>query len=382
MDRKIIGFDGKRAAGNRSGLGNYSRYVIGLLMRYAPGNEYVVYVPDGRKRGYLGELGEEGYSVAAPRTVVGRWLRALWRTVGIVVELRRRGVDLYHGLSNELPLGIRRAGCLSVVTVHDVIFLHCPEYYKPVDRWIYKLKMRYACRVADCVVTVSEFSRGELVRYLHVDPGKIKVVYQGITMNFGAVGADDVARVRGEYGLPERYVLYVGTVEERKNLLLVARAMVLLKGEGRLPEGMRVVAAGRRTRYAEVVEGCLAAAGLGDRLQVVEGVPMGDLAAFYRGADFFVYPSRIEGFGIPMLEAAAAGLPAVGCTGSSLEEAGGEGAFYVEPDDVAGMAEVLLRLWNDADLRKERSAMGRAHAERFSDRRLFDDLTAVYEGLI
>lgn len=379
----VIGFDAKRAAQNRTGLGNYSRYIVRTLKEYAPDNEYLLFIPNPKKAKQLADLPQaEDYTQVSPRTCIGRILGSLWRTMALSCELRKHKVDLYHGLSNELPLGIRNAGCRSVVTLHDVIFMHQPEYYKPIDRWIYRLKFRYAGIKADRVITVSHFSKQELVRLLHIPADKISVVYPGIYLDFSKVTPEDRAAVHTRYHMPERFVLYVGTVEERKNLKLVAEAMSLLQKAGQLPEEMRIVVIGRKTPYAETLEHYLATNGLAGRFLFLCNVSFADLPACYQLADLFVYPSRIEGFGSPMLEAAAAGIPAIGCTGSSLEEAGGHGAFYVEPDDAKGMADHMLRLWDDEALRKERSAMGLAHAERFSESRLFDDLMAVYNSLI
>ena len=378
----VIGFDAKRAAQNRTGLGNYSRYIVRTLKEYAPENEYLLFIPNPKKTSQLSDLPHaEDYTQVSPRTALGRLFPALWRTAAISCELRRHKVNLYHGLSNELPLGIRRAGCRSVVTLHDAIFLHQPEYYKPIDRFIYRLKFRYAGMKADRVITVSHFSKQELVRLLHIPAEKISVVYPGIYMDFSKVTAEDRATVHARYNLPQRFVLYVGTIEDRKNMMLVAEAFNLLRAEGKLPNDMRMVLVGRHTPYTDTLQHYLADKGLSERFLFLHNVSFTDLPACYQLADVFVYPSRIEGFGSPMLEAAAAGVPAIGCTGSSLEEAGGPGAFYVKPDDAQAMAAHLLTLWNDEALRKERSAMGLAHAERFSERRLFDDLMAVYNSL-
>lgn len=378
----IVGFDAKRAAQNRTGLGNYSRYIARILKQYARENEYVLFYPNRRRATALQELpGAAGYTHVTPR---GLWSRlgALWRTVALPAEIRRHGVALYHGLSNELPLGIRRAGCRTVVTIHDVIFMHQPEYYKPVDRWIYRWKFRYAGRVADRVVTVSEFSKQELTRLLGIPAEKIDVVYPGIYLDFSKVTPHQRATVAERYGLPRRFVLYVGTIEERKNLMLVAQAMASLKAEGRLPKELCVAVVGRRTPYTDTLQYYIADQGLAAHFLFLHNVTFADLPAVYQLADYLVYPSRIEGFGSPMLEAAAAGLPAIGCTGSSLEEAGGPGGCYVGPDDVDGMARCMMALWDDPLLRRERSAMGLAHAERFGERRLFDDLMAVYAKII
>ncbi|MBP3762484.1 MAG: glycosyltransferase family 4 protein [Bacteroidales bacterium] len=378
-----IGFDAKRAAQNRTGLGNYSRFVLRLLRRYAPEAECVLYVPQPRQAKHLAEVpGVEGCSVVSPRSWLGRLVPSVWRTAGLAQALRRDGVALYHGLSNELPLGIRRVGCRSVVTIHDVIFLHHPEYYKPIDRFIYRLKFRHAARVADCVVAVSEYTRSELVRWLGVPAEKIEVLYQGQQLDFAHVGEADRQAVRQRYGLPPRYILYVGTLEERKNLLLAARAMACLRRQGLLPEDMRLVAVGRATPYLDTLRRFLAAEGLSDRFLFLHNVSFDHLPACYLMADFMVYPSRIEGFGIPLLEAAAAGLPAIGCTGSSLEEAGGEGAFYVDPDDAQGMADCMLRLWRDEALRHTCSAKGLEYAGHFTDKALAEKLLDLYRRVL
>lgn len=378
-----IGYDAKRAAQNRTGLGNYSRLLVGLMRRFASEAECVLYVPSPRRARYLGEVaGIEGCRLVSPHSPLGRLLPAFWRSAGIGRSIKRDGIDLYHGLSGELPWGIRHTGARAVVTVHDLIFLSHPHYYHSIDRFLYERKLRYACRVADRVVAISQFTKQELQRRLLVPEGKIEVVYQGQQLDFGSVTETDRQQVRQHYGLPQRYVLYVGTLEERKNLLLVARAMARMKQEGVLPGDLHVVAIGRATPYLDILHAFIGEQGLQRHFTFLHDVGFCHLPVCYLMADFFVYPSRIEGFGIPMLEAAAAGLPAVGCTGSSLEEAGGEGAFYVDPDDAEAMADCMLRLWNDPVLRKERSAMGLAHAERFSEKRLFDDLMAVYQKVI
>ena len=161
-----IGFDAKRAAQNRTGLGNYSRFVVRILSQAEPANDYHLYTPNARRTPYLGEIPTLGaLHLHTPCQAVWRRLGSLWRVWGVASDLRRDAIELYHGLSNELPLTIGRAGCRSVVTIHDLIFIHCPEYYHPIDRMIYNYKFRRACRVADRVIAVSEFTKRELLRH-------------------------------------------------------------------------------------------------------------------------------------------------------------------------------------------------------------------------
>lgn len=380
-----IGFDAKRAAQNRTGLGNYSRFVARILSQLRPGNEYHLYIPRRDRTPYLCEIpGIGGFILHFPLSRLWRGLASLWRVWGVTADIRRDGIALYHGLSNELPLNIRRAGCRTVVTIHDLIFIHCPEYYRPIDRAIYNYKFRRACRLADRVIAVSEYTRREIMRYYDTPADKIDVVYQGCDPAFSAyIAEDSLAEVRGRYGLPAKFILYVGSIEERKNLLLVAKALDTMRGaDGTLHDDIYVVVAGKRTAYTDVVEAFLVDKGLRHKFMFIHSVPFSDLPPLYRLATAFVYPSRIEGFGIPLLEAVSGGVPAIGCTGSCLEEAGGPGCIYVDPDDATGMAEAIRSVWTDDGLRRRMREEGLKHAERFSDNRLCRDLYAVYEKVM
>ena len=376
-----IGFDAKRAAQNRTGLGNYSRFVVRILSQQEPANGLHLYVPNRRRTRFLSEIPTLGsLHVHYPGKAAWRRMGSLWRVWGVATDLGRDGIDLYHGLSNELPLNIRQAGCRSVVTIHDLIFIHCPEYYHPIDRLIYNYKFSHACREADRVVAVSEYTKREVMRYYNVPEEKIDVVYQGCDPAFAApiaqAALDDVRR---RHALPPRFVLYVGSIERRKNLGLVAEAACLAARRGRKgAEAVPVIAVGRHTSYEDELRAYLRGQGAEGAIRFVHGVPFADLPSFYRLATAFVYPSRIEGFGIPLLEAATSGVPAIGCTGSCLEEAGGAGALYVDPDDAAAMADAIDAACNDEPLRQRMIAEGRTHAALFDDRKLAESLMATY----
>lgn len=379
-----IGFDAKRAAQNRTGLGNYSRFVLRILSQQHPEDEYHLYIPRRSRTQYLHEIPTlKALRLHFPASGLWRRLASLWRVWGVTAGIRADGIGIFHGLSNELPLNIRRTGCRTVVTIHDLIFIHCPEYYRLPDRIIYNYKFRRACRTADRVIAVSEYTKREIMKYYGTPAEKIDVVYQGCDPAFSApVAEDTMAAVRARYGLPERFILYVGSIEERKNLMLVARALDAIRSDGGTPcDDIHVVVAGRRTAYTGVIEAFLKEKGLEDRFHFHHSVPFDDLPPLYRMATAFVYPSRIEGFGIPLLEAVSGGVPAIGCTGSCLEEAGGPGCIYTDPDDEQAMAEALRRVWTDGELRQRMREQGLEHAKRFSDEVLCRDLRAVYDRL-
>lgn len=373
-----IGFDAKRAAQNRTGLGNYSRFVLRILSQQEPEDEYHLYIPKESRTPFLREIPTlDRLRLHFPTTGLWRKLASLWRVWGVTADARRDGISLFHGLSNELPLNIKRAGCRSVVTIHDLIFKHCPEYYKPIDRVIYDYKFRRACQLADRVIAVSEYTKREIMRYYGTPEEKIDVVYQGCDPVFArSIAEERQEEVSARYGLPRRFVLYVGSIERRKNLMLVAQALNEMGDGG---EDINVVAVGKRTAYTDEIGRYVKDCGLESRFHFCHGVPFDDLPAFYKLATAFVYPSRIEGFGIPMLEAITSGLPAIGCTGSCLEEAGGPGSIYVDPDDADAMAGAIERVWNDGGLRAGMAEQGRRYAGNFTDERLCRDLRAVYE---
>lgn len=378
----IIGFDGKRAAQNRTGLGNYSRFVIKSLARNFAGDKFRVYVPDLAKAKFLNEIPDR-YNIEYlyPDRYIWQKLPSLWRVGGITTQLRRNEIDVYHGLSNELPLNIGTAGCLKVVTVHDLIMMSHPQLYPSIDRAIYAEKIRRACRFADKIVAVSHYTARQLEERLHVDPNKIDVIYQGCDPVFAIKPAPKkMEDVRRKYCLPERFILYVGTIEERKNLMLIAQALNIFATRTALDD-VKIVAIGRQTPYLDKVKTYLKEKGIQNRMIFYHNVPYADLPVFYYLARIFVYPSVVEGFGIPLLEAVTAGLPAIGCTGSCLEEAGGEGSIYVAPDAPKAMADAIQAIWTEEGLRNNMTKVGLIHAAKFTETILADKLMNLYRSL-
>lgn len=371
-----IAYDAKRITHNATGLGNYGRMMIEALARFAPANRYLLYTPDPGRDDLRDRLPQtpqiEFRYPQRPRKGIGK---AWWRSFGLRHELPA-DVALFHGLAGELPFGLHKSGVRSVVTIHDLIFLRFPTYYKWIDRTIYAYKYRKACRTADRIIAISEATKRDIVEFFGIAPEKIDVVYQGCDESFKREVAEETRRaVRAKYGLPERYILYVGSIEPRKNLLLVMQAAA------RMAEPPHVVAIGKRTPYTAEVERFAAQHGLSERLHVFDRVEFAELPAFYSMADVFVYPSRFEGFGIPMIEAASCGVPTIGATGSSLEEAGGPDAAYVDPDDPQALADTIARIRADDTLRRRMIERGRAYVARFEPEKVVADLLEVYEKI-
>lgn len=383
-----IGFDAKRAAQNRTGLGNYSRFIIRILSEIHSDNAYHLYVPKPQRIPYLKEIPTlSRLKLRFPPKGMWSKLSALWRVWGINKDIQRDGIDIFHGLSNELPLNIgtpedreKRLGknrSKYIVTIHDLIFLHTPQYYHWIDRKIYNYKFHKACQNADRIIAVSEYTKQEIISYYRIPEEKIDVVYQGCDPVFAKeISTEKKEEVKRKYTLPDKFVLYVGSIEERKNLLLVAQAMSLLQQQPK--NDIHIVAVGRHTPYTDKIQAYLKEQGIEPVFHFYHQVPYEDLPSFYKLAHAFVYPSRIEGFGIPLLEAITSGVPAIGCTGSCLEEAGGPDSLYVAPDHPESMAETILRVCTDIQLRQNMITKGKEYAQRFTDEKLCRDIWNVY----
>lgn len=374
MNKVSVAFDAKRAVANFTGLGNYSRYVVDVLSRFYPQLDYLLYAPAVRQNKELDRIIlNRPVTLHYPESSLWKRFSALWRISAICSELKLGPAKLYHGLSNELPLGIRNTGIKSVVTIHDLIFLRYPHCYKPIDRFIYNLKFKYACHKSDRIIAVSECTKQDIVNFYGISPDKIDVVYQGCDPRFAEqVSSEELERVKQKYALPDRFLLNVGSIEERKNLLLVVKALELID------PAIHLVAVGRKTAYTEQVSEYAEKKGLSGRVHLVHGLSHADLPAVYQQADMFVYPSRFEGFGIPVIEALHSGLPVIAATGSCLEEAGGASSVYVDPDDDEAMGNAINKILSDRVVYERMVKNGREYVSRFDDKLLAGDLMACY----
>lgn len=375
-----IGFDGKRAAQNFTGLGNYSRYALEALAKYYPDEEYRVYIPKDVDNPKFEDILSAAGGVmkkVLPHSAAARRFKSLWRVWGVTKSLATDGVQVFHGLSNELPLNICKAspGVKSVVTVHDVIFRRLPGCYPVIDRMIYDYKFRRACRNADHVIAVSECTKRDIVNDYGVSPDKVTVIYQGCDPLFAvSINKERMAEIKAKYSLPDKFIVSVGTIEERKNLQSVVKSLLLL------PDDIHLVAVGRRTKYTALIDKFVAENHLEHRVHLLHGVPYVDLPAIYQCADVFAYMSLYEGFGIPLLEALNSRVPVVAATGSCLEEAGGPGSIYVEPFDVEAIAGAVKRCLLP-DVKEAMVAAGLDWAARFSMERFAHETMDCYKML-
>lgn len=365
-----IGFDAKRAYNNYSGLGNYSRYVISNICRFYPENECYLYTPKIVDTELFNE--PAGTILGLPANKIWKKSGAFWRSFGLSNRLLKDGIELYHGLSNELPYGIHRSGIRSVITIHDLIFMEHPELYRSVNRNIYERKTRYGTRVASRIIAASDQTKQDIIRLLNVDESRIRVVYQGCHRQFySKVSEDSMRLTRQQFALPSRYLLYVGTIEERKNLLKIVQAL----HHGKIDFPLVVV--GRKTAYFNQVKQFIERKGV-KNISFLNQVQASDLPAIYQGSAGFIYPSSYEGFGIPVLEALNSGVPVITSRGGCLEETAGLGGLLIDPDNQEEMIHAIRQVLEQSAFRDRLIREGGAHALKFREEQTIPSLYNVY----
>lgn len=370
-----IGFDAKRLFHNFTGLGNYSRTLVANLTALYPQHEYFLYTPTAP----LHPRNQSFHDPAAYslKTATGSF-PPLWRMRGMLTDLQRDKVQLYHGLSHEIPLGIQKTGIRTVVTMHDLLFKRFPRQYSAIDRNIYNGKFRYACHYADHIIAISEATKADLIRYYLVPPEKIDVIYQSCHESFQQVcAADIIQQTRERYNLPPDYLLYVGSIIERKNLLSIIKAMQSLRPSFQLP----LVVVGQGGRYRAKVESYLMTHQMQGQVHFIQPV-FDDFPALYQGAAIFLYPSLGEGFGIPIIEALYSRTPVITSKRSSLPEAAGPNSYLIDPTEPRQIAIAIEGILGDSNFREKMITAGYQYVQRFQPEPLTHQIMALYERIL
>jgi len=369
-----IGYDAKRALNNNRGLGNYSRYIIQSADTFCD-HRLSLCSPKAEQR-HADQLNElSSVEMVAPKSK-NKLLGAYWRSFGQVKDISKVELDVFHGLSNELPLSISKSSVAKVVTIHDLIFLRFPELYKPLDRNIYNKKFRQACEDADKIIAISEQTKADILHYYNIDEKKIEVIYQDCDTQFHQQPAKNkLEETREKYNLPKQFLLSVGTIEERKNQLLILKALKNIK---EIP----LVLVGRTTIYQDELQKFIEENDLQQRVTFINNVQFSDLPAIYSLAEVFVYPSIFEGFGIPIIEAQNLSTPVVTSTGSCFAETGGDAALYSNPQKAEELAVNVTKVLLDSQLKAELIAKGLSNVLRFRAERTFAQLNGVYKGFV
>jgi glycosyltransferase involved in cell wall biosynthesis len=282
------------------------------------------------------------------------------------------GATLFHA-TEHLLLPLRSIP--TMLTVHDLIFRHLPAYHKPLNRWYLNLALPLYCRRATHLIAVSEYTRQDVIESYGIPPHKITVVHEAAAPHFRPQPAAAIAAARARYSLPERYLIFVGTIEPRKNLTRLLEGFETLHAEG-LTDGLVIV--GKRGWLYDDFFTRLEASPVRKAVIFPGYVPDADLPALYAGAQALVFPSLYEGFGLPMLEAMACGTPVVASHAASLPEIGGDAALYFAPREVEDLRAVTRRVLKDRGLQEVMQVEGMARAARFSWQTAARQTAALY----
>ena len=369
-----IGYDAKRIFHNHTGLGNYSRSLVRNLLRFYPQYVAHLFTPSIKNEDWADYFSDVATPNIHTATTSPSWY---WRTFKMLPDLAAQNIDLYHGLSHELPYGIQGSKIKSILTVHDLIFKIYPQQYKPIDRIIYDQKMRYASRAADLIIAISEHTKRDIVEHYKVSPDKIEVVYQTCNDRFlERSAAADIQATLQDFRLPNDFLLYVGSVIERKNLLTLVEAMRLL------PYDLPLIVVGGGKAYKQKVQTYVKAHQLERKVLFLSNVSNTALHHLYQQARVFIYPSMYEGFGIPIIEAIFSETPVITTTHSALPEAAGQYANLVQGTDAEELSAAIQNILANPTTTQLQVEQSLAYAhERFTPQATATRLHEVYQLL-
>lgn len=369
-----IGLDAKRAFNNAAGLGNFSRSTIAALASEYPDDRLFLFHP-GKKR-YL-FIAPNNSKEIQPQGFWGKTFPDAWRTFRIAPQAKELNLDLYHGLSHELPVGIEKTGIKTVVTIHDLIYIRYPEYFNKIDRVIYNKKFNYACRVATRIHAISEQTKFDLKFFFKVPDEKIVVIYQAINpLFYKACSQEQKLAVLDKYQLTERFLLTVGTIEPRKNL--VGLLMGMLSAKIHLP----LLVVGKPTDYMQEVQQLIDLHVTELKVIFLSSVDDADLHILYQSAAVMIYPSVFEGFGLPVAEAQASGCPVITSKIGSLLEAGGDAALYIDPRLPEAIGIAIKSVLNKPNLRNTLIVKGKVNAKRFTPENYARQMKQLYNSIL
>jgi glycosyltransferase involved in cell wall biosynthesis len=369
-----IGFDAKRLFHNWTGLGYYSRTLIQNLATLHPEHQYFLF----DSQPVHNELTRFFFDHPSIQVIKTTGPGFLSRSFLLDWQLASYQLDLFHGLSNELPFIRQATSPPRIVTIHDILFKSFPADFPWADRQVYELKTRSALRTARAIIAISEATRQAISEYYSVESHRLFTIYQAYDPLFDQpVSAIEVEAIRHKYRLPASFVLYVGSITYRKNLQVVLEALA------RIYPGNRpyVVVAGKGASYESKMKQFVANHHLADYVTFLPGIPRSDIRTLYSAAEISVYPSLGEGFGLPVIESLAAHTPVITSSISSMPEAGGKLAFYFDPGNADALVEKLLtiekKVWQVQNLESINQ-----HLEKFRAHTVIPKYMQCYEACL
>ncbi len=369
------------ASYRNAGVSHYILSLLQALGKIDHENEYVIFISDQAVARHLAMPPTMAF-IPVGKAIGNPTLRVLWEHARLANHVHRQRLDLLHAPVNILPL---RLSCPGVVTIHDLAFLRFPEFFRPARRRYQRHFIHQSARRARLIIALSEQTRQDIMELLDVPAERIRVIPPILdTQLLHPREARDVQAFRQRQGLPEHYILFLATLEPRKNLRLLLDAYALLRGKAALPHVL--VLAGAKGWYYQELAQHVQASGLQEQVRFVGYVAEEEKPLWYAAADLFVYPSLYEGFGLPVAEAMACGVPVVTTSVSSLPEVVGDDARFgeraaltVPPDDPETLAHAMQRGLLDFALRQQLRERGLARVQRFAPACIAPQIIRAYQ---
>lgn len=366
-----IGYDITPIGDQQSGVGNYTLYLLNHLTEVDASHEYLLLTHRTNR--------PPGLPVSANCRAVVRQFpnRMLWMQCALPGTLRRSQAQVCHYTNSIAPLF---SPCPYVVTIHDMTLSLLPGYHRWRKQILVRPLIPLVARRAQQIITVSQSARQDIIRLLHVPAERVVVIPEAAAPLFRPAGMAEQQRVRAAYGLHTPYVLYVGTLEPRKNLVRLIRAWYDLRRRGVIPQ--RLVIVGARGWQYQPIYREVQALGCADDILFTGHVPSNDLPGLYSAADAFAFPSLYEGFGLPVVEAMACGTPVLTSDTPALAEVAGAAALRVDAQHTAAIRAGLERLLTDSALHADLRQRGLQRADSFSWRTTALQTLQVYYQVV
>ena len=363
-----IGFDAKRAFHNLTGLGNYSRSVIKSISEIRKNDQLYLFTPTHYSDNF--KLHNDNLNIITAPTVGNK---SYWRFKGINRQIKKINLDIYHGLSNEIPHRIKRK---SVVTIHDLLFLKHPSFYNYIDRKIYYLKSKLACQHSNYIIATSKQTKKDIINFLNVKEDKIKVIYQTCNDAFIQKEKNKLIEKQISHKIENPYILYVGSIEKRKNLLFLLQAINQMKKE------IKLICVGKKTNYYKKVQDFIEKNKLQNRIVFIEKCNTQQLAVLYQKSRGLVYPSINEGFGIPIIEGMYSETPVITSNQAIFKEIGGDDSYYFEEGKIDSLIEKISEIWTDSQERDKRIQLNLKYVQKFNSIQQANQIIDLYQELI
>ena len=369
-----VGFDAKRVFQNFTGLGNFSRTLLSDLSIHNPSLSLNLFAPKKVEQERTVEFLQPPFKTYFPKTIFKR----SWRTKGMVKDLLKEKIDIFHGLSHEIPLGIEQTKIPSLVSMHDLIIKADPKQFKWIDRKIYQAKFNSACQRATKIIAISESTKRDLLKHFNIPAEKVVVIYQTCHAQFKTL-ADPTAKNKFliEKKLPSEYMLYVGSAIPRKNLIGLVKAYSRLPKEIQIP----LLLVSGESSYKEKVKILIEELGLAKKIIFLNKTIFNDLPFLYRGASVLCYPSVYEGFGLPIIESLFQKTAVLTGNNSSLPEASGPGAELVDVKEEEAILAGLKKLLESTDYRNQLAEAGFRYVQKFNSKEICHQWQTLYESV-